>query len=110
MQVCLHVYLLLNVLQLSNFSPLNVCLVARSEAKVQDKMCVHVCKLDKKETLAGKLMWVVVQSLWLLCCVAGCNQAQCDVCSAYDRMTRYRFIQDLICCMDIRTRYSADLL
>ena len=28
---------------------------------------------DKKETLAGKLMWV-----WLLCCITGCWQAQCD--------------------------------
>ncbi len=27
--------------------------------------CVHVCKLDKKETVAGKLMCVVVQSLVL---------------------------------------------
>lgn len=36
---------------------------------------MHVCKLDKKDTLAGKLM-VVVQTLWLLCCLAGA--AQCD--------------------------------
>ena len=45
---------------------------------MQEKTGVHVFKLDKKETLAGKLMWVVVESLWLLCGVAGCNQAQCD--------------------------------
>ena len=38
------------------------------QAKAQDKTFVHVCKLDKKkETLAGELMWVVVQNLWLLC-------------------------------------------
>ena len=38
-------------------------------AKAQDKFCVHVCKLDKKETLAGKIMCVVIQSLGFLCVV-----------------------------------------
>ncbi len=33
-------------------SPVNLRLV-------QNKTCVHVCKLDKKETVAGKLTWVV---------------------------------------------------
>lgn len=43
-------------------------------------MCVHVCRSDKEEILADKLMWVVVPSLWLLCRVAGCSLAfsQCD--------------------------------
>ena len=47
-----------------------------NKLKVQDKTCVHVCELDKTETSAGKLMWVIVQCLWLLCCIAGCQQAQ----------------------------------
>lgn len=42
---------------------------------MQDKACVHVCKSDKKETSAGKLMWVV-QCLNLLC--NRCCLAQCD--------------------------------
>ncbi len=41
-----------------------------NKLKVQDKTCVHVCKLDKKEALEkeGKLMWVVVLlqvAVWL---------------------------------------------
>ena len=34
--------------------------------------CVHVLELDKKEALAGEMMWVVIQSLSVLCCVTGC--------------------------------------
>lgn len=40
-------------------------LVQPAEAK--DETCVRVCTLDKKESSAGKLTWVVVQSLWLFC-------------------------------------------
>ena len=29
------------------------------QAKLQKKTCVHVLKLDKKVTLAGKLMWLL---------------------------------------------------
>lgn len=49
-----------------------------STAEVQDGTHVHVCKLDEKEDSAGK-KWVVVHSLWLLCGVAGCRLAQCDL-------------------------------
>lgn len=40
------------------------------QAKVQERTCVHVCKLDN-ETLAGKLMR-------LMCCAAGCCLVQSD--------------------------------
>lgn len=30
------------------------------QVKEKYRMCVHVSKLDKEVTLAGKLMWVVV--------------------------------------------------
>lgn len=46
------------------------------QAKVHTS--IHVCKLDKKPILAGKLLWVEVHSLRLLCCAAGCYQAECD--------------------------------
>lgn len=48
-------------------SPVNVCLVAHSTSYSvgQDIQYVHICKLDKKDTLAGQLMWVVGQILWL---------------------------------------------
>lgn len=47
------------------------CLVAHSTSCGADRTCVHVCKLNQRETSAGKLMLVAVRSLWLLCCVAG---------------------------------------
>lgn len=48
-----------------HFSTVNVCLVVFNTLRCRTR-CVHVCQLDKKETLAAKLMWVVVvQSLWL---------------------------------------------
>lgn len=49
-----------------HFSQVNVWFVVK-QARDQNKMCGHVWKLDKRETLVGKLMWVVVQNLWLLC-------------------------------------------
>lgn len=37
--------------------------------KMQDKTCVHVYKLHKKKTSAGKLMWVVAaESVALVSC------------------------------------------
>lgn len=42
------------------------------QANMQGKIRAHVCELDKKETLKGKLMWVF-QRLSLLSCVAGCH-------------------------------------
>lgn len=39
-------------------------LIQRPE--VQDKTSVDVCNLGQKETLARKIMWAVVQSLWAL--------------------------------------------
>ena len=36
------------------------------QAQVQDKMSVHVSNSDKTETVAGKLIWVVIHRLWLL--------------------------------------------
>lgn len=61
------------------------------QAKVQDKMCVPACKLDKKEPLARKLTWVIVQCLWLLWSVAGCCQA-----ASLTQHWHVFFIQDMI--------------
>lgn len=66
---CIQTAYYLSSLQTTNCSPVNVCLV-------QDKTCL---KLD--ETLAVKLMWLVVQSLWPLvlcsCCLAQCDRLLC---------------------------------
>lgn len=45
-------------------SLLNVCFVTSSTSYGTGKMFFHVGRLDKKKTLAGKMMWVVIQ--WLL--------------------------------------------
>lgn len=46
------------------------------QAKVSDKARVPVCQLELRRK---QLMWVVVQSLWFLCCVAGCCLAVTDL-------------------------------
>lgn len=44
------------------------------------KVCVHVCKLYKNNTLA-ECVWCV-RNLWLFCGMAGCCLSQCDVYTA----------------------------
>lgn len=51
-------------------SPLNVWSLIQ-QAKVYDK----ACSCFDKETL---LIWVIIQSLWLLCCATAVRTAQCD--------------------------------
>lgn len=78
--ICRCVNMLLNMLLLSislAILPANwrqQCIFF--SVNVQDETCVHVCQLDKKQTSAGGLQQVV-QTLWLLSCVAGCCLAQC---------------------------------
>lgn len=79
--------------------PLNVCVISLSArhpgvsvvlqlifgwSLVQlkcDTRCVCVCTLDKKETLAAELMWVIVQSLWLLSSLAAVCLTLCFTCA-----------------------------
>lgn len=86
--ICRYISMLFNMLQLSSLLALwsHKCILTFvwwlvQQAKLQDNACVHVCKSDKEETFAGKLMWVVVHpvlqaALWL----------SVAVCSACDRM------------------------
>lgn len=85
-------------------------LLQKKKKKAQDKnkKCVHVCNLYKEETLAGKLMCVVVHRLWLLGCVAGFCLAQCDCLLFVWKNTdiwRYNFMHNLICCIQINSIY-----
>ncbi len=49
-----------------HFSPVNIGVLHFQQAEVQDKSCAHVCRIDMKETLEGKLTWVVFQSAALV--------------------------------------------
>ena len=40
------------------------------QAKVQNKTCLHACKLDKKETLCGLLLESVAQQLTAVNCMS----------------------------------------
>lgn len=65
-----------------HFSSLNACLVARSTSSGAGQ---DVCScLYKKNAVAGKLKGGVVQSLWPLCCVAGC-------CLAFKAVSSFNF-------------------